>query len=149
MARIRGLFLLLTVVGPLHMVEQLLTDIEEFHMIRRSLASYYAWFDPAAADWATVVLITIVWTTVSFLFYSLLHDGWPRLIVPGMLGVFGVAEIHHVAGALRKGGYDPGVVTCLPYAWVGALLVAAVWRELRQGRSAAAPALATHPVGQV
>jgi hypothetical protein len=34
MARIRSLFLLLTIVGPLHMAEQLATDIEEFHMIR-------------------------------------------------------------------------------------------------------------------
>jgi hypothetical protein len=147
MPRIRTLFLLLTVIGPMHMAEQLLTDIEEFHMIRRSLASYYALFDPAAADWATVVLVTIVWTAVSLLFYSLLHDGWPRLVVPGVLGVFGVTEIHHVVEALRKGGYDAGVVTCVPYAAAGAWLVAAVWRELRQGGPAATPALAMPQAG--
>jgi hypothetical protein len=147
MPRIRSLFLLLTVIGPLHMVEQMLTDLEEFHMIRSALAGYFSQFDPAAADVRTVALITIVWTVVSLLFYALLHDGWPRLIVPGLLGIFAVTEIHHVVEALRKVGYDAGVITCVPYAILGALLVAAVWRELRQGRTAAAPALATPQVG--
>jgi hypothetical protein len=133
MDRIRTLFLLLTLIGPLHMAEQMLTDIEEFHMIRRSLATYYSWFEPAAADTATVLLVTIVWTVVSFLFYALLHDGRARLIVPGVLGLFAVTEVHHVFEALAKGDYDAGVVTCVPYAVLGAMLVAAVWRELRQG----------------
>lgn len=142
MSRIRGLFLWLTVVGPLHMIEQLMTDIEEFHMIKRSLASYYTLFQAAAADWATVVLITVVWTLCSLLFYSALHDGWPRLIVPGLLGLFALTELHHVIEALQKRGYDAGVVTCVPYAAIGALLVAAVWRELRQGqRTAVTPPL--------
>jgi hypothetical protein len=147
MARIRSLFLLLTVVGPLHMIEQLLTDIEEFHGIRQMMATtYYSWFDPAAADWATVVLVTIVWTFVSVLFYALLHDGRARLIVPGLLGFFGATEIHHVVEALRKGGYDPGVVTCVPYAILGALLVAAVWRELKRGQGASRPAALAAPL---
>ena len=73
MTRIRTLFLLLTIIGPMHMGEQLLTRIDEFYSIRELLPSYYAWFDPAAADHATVLLITIVWTVVSVLFYTLLH----------------------------------------------------------------------------
>jgi hypothetical protein len=64
-----------------------------------------------------------------------------------MLGFFGVTEIHHLAEALLKGAYDPGVVTCVPYAIVGALLVDAVWREIRQSRSAEAPALASPQAG--
>jgi hypothetical protein len=140
MARIRSLFLLLTVIGPLHMCEQLATDIEEFHMIRRSMASYYALFDSSAADWATVALITIVWTIVSLLFYSLLFDGWPRLVAPGLLGIFAATELHHVVEAMQKRAYDAGLLTCLPYAAVGALLVAAVWRELRRGLRLAEPA---------
>lgn len=149
MPRIRTLFLLLTLIGPLHMVEQLLTDIEEFHMIRRQLSGYYAWFDPAAADSATVILITIVWTVTSFLFYSLLFDNRVRLIVPGVLGLFGVTEIHHVIESMQKAGYDPGVVTCIPYAVVGAMLVATVWRELKQGQRSTgdAVALATSQAG--
>lgn len=132
MPRIRTLFLLLTIIGPLHMAEQLLTSIEEFYMIRGLVAGYYAWFDPASADQASVILITIVWTLVSVLFYSLLHDGPVRLIVPAIFGVFGATELHHVFEPLSKGAYDPGVITCVPYAIVGAWLVAAVWREFRR-----------------
>jgi len=131
MTRIRTLFLLLTIIGPMHMGEQLLTRIDEFYSIRELLPSYYAWFDPAAADHATVLLITIVWTLVSVLFYSLLHDGLPRLIVPAVFGIFGATEIHHLIESLLKGAYDPGVITCIPYAIAGALMVAAVWREFR------------------
>ena len=133
MNQIRKLFLLLVVIGPLHMAEQLLTSIEEFYSIRRLLGGYYAWFDPAAADWATVILITIAWTVCSLLMYALLLEGWPRLIVLGGFGLLGIQELHHVAESVAKGGYDAGVVTCVPYAVVGALLVAAVWREARRG----------------
>ena len=87
MPRIRTLFLLLTIIGPLHMAEQLLTAIDEFYSIRDLIGGYYAWFDPAAADHATVLLVTIVWTFVSVLFYTLLHDGLPRLIVPAIFGL--------------------------------------------------------------
>ena len=132
MTRIRTLFLLLTIVGPLHMIEQMLTSIEEFHAIRRSMAKYYAWFEPSAADTATVILITIVWTIVSLMLYALLHEGRPRLIVPGLLGFFAVAEVHHVVQAIAKGGYDAGLVSCLPYAVVGAFLVRAVWSEFKR-----------------
>ena len=132
MPRIRTLFLLLTIIGPLHMGEQLLTAIDEFYSIRDLIGGYYAWFDPTAADHATVLLVTIIWTTVSVLFYSLLHDGPPRLIVPAIFGIFGVTEAHHVIESLQKGAYDPGVVMSVPYAIVGGLLVAAVWREFKR-----------------
>lgn len=132
MPRIRTLFLLLTIIGPLHMAEQLLTGIDEFYSIRDLIGGYYAWFDPAAADHATVLLVTIVWTFVSVLFYTLLHDGLPRLIVPAIFGLFGVTEAHHVIESILKGAYDPGVVMSVPYAIVGAMLVAAVWREFKR-----------------
>jgi hypothetical protein len=135
MTRIRTLFLLLTIIGPMHMAEQMLTQIDEFHMIRALVAShYYTLFAPASADVASVLLITIVWTTVSLLFYALLHDGTPRLAVTGLFGAFGASEIHHLVEALAKGAYDPGVVTCIPYAVAGGLMVAAVVRELKLRR---------------
>jgi len=137
MTRIRTLFLLLTIIGPMHMGEQLLTRIDEFYSIRDLLPTYYAWFAPAAADHATVLLVTIVWTFVSVLFYTLLHDGLPRLIVPAIFGVFGATEIHHLIESLLKGAYDPGVITCIPYSIAGALLVAAVWREFKHERETA------------
>jgi len=144
MPRIRTLFLLLTLIGPLHMIEQMLTSVEEYRMIRGKLEGYYALFEPPAADTASVLLITIVWTICSFLFYSLLFDGRARLIVPGLLGVFAVTELHHVIEAAQKAGYDPGVVTCVPYAVIGGQLVVAVWRQLRLAqRSTGAAALAT------
>jgi hypothetical protein len=140
MDRINRLFLLLVVIGPLHMIEQMLTSIEEFYWLRGQLEGYYAWFAPASADLATVMFITVAWTTVSLLFYGLLAGGTPRLAVLALFGLFGVSEAHHVIEALAKGGYEAGVVTSVPYAAVGWLLVADVWREFRRGVTAAQPA---------
>ena len=136
MTHINRLFLLLTVIGPLHMIEQMLTSIEEFHWLRSQLDGYYSWFSPASADLATVILITVVWTKISLLFYALLVGGIARLFVVGAFGVFGVFEAHHLVSALTKVGYDAGVITCIPYSAVGCLLTAAVWRELRRGATA-------------
>jgi hypothetical protein len=117
------------------MAEQLLTSIEEFYSIRALTARYYALFDPSMADHASVLLITIVWTTVSFLFYALLKEGTPRLVVTGLFGLFAATEVHHIVSSFRKGAYDPGVLTCVPYAAVGCVLVAAVARELTPSTS--------------
>jgi hypothetical protein len=137
MSRIRTLFLLLTIIGPLHMGEQLMTSIEEFYMIRGlAQRNYYSLFAPSAQDHASVLLITIVWTVVSLMFYVLLREGMGRLLLVGFFGFFGVTEIHHVIESLMKGAYDPGVITCVPYAIVGGLLVGAVARELRGNASA-------------
>jgi hypothetical protein len=141
MHRINKLFLILVAVGPLHMIEQMLTSIEEFYWIRGHVDGYYAWFAPASADLATVILITVVWTKVSLLFYALLVGGTARLVVLGMFGMFGASEVHHVVAALVKGGYEAGVITSVPYAVVGCLLLADVWRELR--RAAPSPHAAT------
>jgi hypothetical protein len=138
MVRLRTRFLLLTIVGPLHMAEQLLFGIEEFFSIKAYVASYYTWFAPAAADHATVILITVVWTMTSLLFYALLREGTPRLMVLGLFGLFGAQEVHHVIEALAKGGYDPGVITCVPYAAVGFLLLESVWREFKRERTSMA-----------
>jgi hypothetical protein len=138
MSRIQNLFLLLVVIGPLHMAEQLVTGIEEFHSIQRLVAGYYAWFPIAAADHASVLLITIVWTICSLMLYAVLREGTPRLVVMGVLGVFGATEVHHVVESFARGGYDPGVITCIPYAIVGFLLVKAVWREFQRDRGAVA-----------
>ena len=134
MTRIRLLFLALTIIGPLHMIEQMATNIEEFYMMRGLVDRWYTLFDPAAADVATVGLVTIIWTLVSVLFWLVLREGTARLVVLGVFGVFGVTELHHVAEAIGKGGYDAGVITCVPYAIAGYALVVAVWREFRGPR---------------
>lgn len=130
--RLLRLFLLLTLIGPLHMAEQLLTGIEEFYAIRESIGRYYAWFSAANADRATVLLITIVWTKVSLIFYALMRGGAAALAVVGVFGLFAVSELHHVLEVIAQGAYDPGVLTCLPYAWVGAQMVAETWREYKR-----------------
>jgi uncharacterized membrane protein YeaQ/YmgE (transglycosylase-associated protein family) len=134
MTHIRTLFLLLTVIGPLHMAEQILTRIDEFYAIRALLPQYYALFDPSWADQASVLLITIVWTVVSIMFYALLTEGMPRLLVLGLFGAFAASEIHHVFESLAKGAYDPGVIMSVPYAIVGGLLIHAVAREFKSRR---------------
>ena len=132
MDRINKLFLLLTIIGPLHMAEQLMTSIEEFYSIQHLVGRYYAWFDPAATDHATVILITAIWTACSLMFYALLIGGTPKLAVLGLFGLFGVQEVHHVIESLATRGYDPGLITCVPYAALGCLLVAAVCRAFTQ-----------------
>jgi hypothetical protein len=134
MDRINNLFLLLVVVGPLHMIEQMLTSIEEFYWLRGQLEGYYAWFAPASADLATVILVTVVWTKVSLILYAFLVGGTARLVVLAFFGLFGAQEVHHVIEALAKGGYDAGVITSIPYAVLGCLLLAEVWREFRRGK---------------
>jgi hypothetical protein len=132
MERIQRLFLLLTVIGPFHMGEQLITGIDEFYAIRPLVGRYYEWFAAADADRATVGLITIVWTICSLMFYAVLRGGVPRLAVLGMFGVFCAGEIHHLIEALLKLRYDPGVLTCIPYSYAGVALLTAVWREYRR-----------------
>lgn len=132
MERIQRLWLWLTIVGPLHMGEQMITGINEYHMIKEQVGGYYALFSPADTDWATVLLITIVWTFVSLLFYAVLKGGRAMLAVMGFFGVFGVTEIHHVIEQLVKTSFEPGVITCIPYSAVGVLMVIAVWKEFRR-----------------
>jgi hypothetical protein len=131
MNRIPTLFLWLTIIGPLHMGEQMLTSIEEFYAIRGLAGHYYALFPATAADHASVLLVTIVWTLVSIALYAVLKGGRARLVVAGVAGVFGATEIHHLIEAIVTLSYDPGVLTCIPYAIVGGLLTVAVWRELQ------------------
>jgi hypothetical protein len=88
-------------------------------------------FDPAAADVASVLLITIVWTIVSVLFYALLCEGNARLLVLGSFALFAATEIHHVVESILKSAYDPGVITSVPYAVLGYLLLVAVAREFK------------------
>lgn len=140
MTRIAKWFLLLTLIGPLHMAEQMVMGIEEFYMIQGKVGTYYSWFSAANADTATVGLITIVWTLVSLFMYAILLGGKARLAVIGLFGVFGVQELHHVVEAIQKGAYDPGLVTCVPFAVIGGYLLAAVWREHRELRPGAAVA---------
>ncbi len=132
-SRIPTLFMWLIAIGVAHMSEQLLTNIEEFYMLRSAVDDWHAMFPADLNGHASVILITIVFTLMSLMFWALAKGGKGALIVMGAFGVLGVQEIHHVFEALASGAYDPGLITCLPYAWFGGLMCLEVWREWRWG----------------
>jgi hypothetical protein len=135
MTRIRKSFLLLLLTGPVHMAEQMAFGIEEFHMIQRTVINpYYAWFAAADADWASVLLITIVGSILSLAFYALTVGGIARTLALATFGLLGISEIHHVVDAIAKAAYDPGVVTSVAYCWFGCALLSAVGDQFRLSR---------------
>lgn len=130
------LVLAIILVGVAHMAEQLLTSIEEFYMLRDALGGWYALFPGAYHDHASVMLITIVFTAISFVFYALMRGGLAPLVVAGVFGLLGIGEAHHWLEALSERGYDPGVVTSFGYVAVGMLIMIEVVRELKRRRGA-------------
>jgi hypothetical protein len=135
--KLQMLMLAIIAVGALHMGEQLMTSIEEFYMIRDALGGWYDLFPAAWADQASVLLITIVFTAISLVFYALMRGGAAPLAVAGAFGLLGVGEAHHWIAAAQKGGYDAGVVTSVAYVAVGALLLREVFAEAKiRSRSA-------------
>ena len=129
--KLGSLMLAIIAVGVAHMGEQLITSIEEFYMIRESLGGWYGLFPAAYADHASVLLITIVFTAMSLIFYALMRGGVAPLIVALVFGVFGITEVHHVIEAIVTRSYDPGVVTSFAYVAVGLLLTVEAARDLR------------------
>jgi hypothetical protein len=125
---LQSLFLAIVAVGALHMGEQLLFGIEEFYMLRDAVGRWQALFPPAWADQASVLLITLVGTALSLLFYALVFGTRAARWVVGGFGVLGVTEAHHWLEALVRGGYDPGLVTSVAYVAIGALIVRELWR---------------------
>jgi hypothetical protein len=135
MTRTRKAFLFLLLTGPIHMAEQMATGIEEFHMIRRTVIDpYYSWFPADQADFASVLLITIVGAILSFIFYALAAGGTLRTVALAVFALLGIGEIHHVVEALTKTAYDPGVITSVAYCWSGCSLLFAVWDQSRPSR---------------
>lgn len=140
MRRTQTLFLLLGLIGPIHMTEQMLFGIDEFYMLRESLDGWYALFPSAAADHATVGLITLAGSIFTAMFVALSAGGKARLVVLGCFGVFGLSEIHHLIEALVHHAYDPGLVTSLGYVGLGGALVASVVADWRHGHTTVLPA---------
>jgi hypothetical protein len=132
MDRIRKLFLLLALVGPLHMLEQLAFGVGEIARIRVGLGGYYILF--ANADRATVILVTIVGASVPFLAYGLLAGGVPRLISTAVFALLSVFESHHMVETFLRASYDPGVVTAVPFGALGVMLLVAIRAEYRRRR---------------
>lgn len=139
MSRTQKLFLLLGLVGPIHMVEQMFFGIDEFYMLRDSLQGWYGLFPAEKSDHASVGLITLAGAVFTAMFVALSAGGKARLFVLGVFGLFGVSEVHHVIEAFMHGGYDPGLVTSLAYAGFGAALFMSVLKDWRQDTHAGTP----------
>ena len=118
------------------MGEQLLTSIEEFYVVRYAFGGWYGLFPVDYADHASVLLITIIFTAISLVFYALMRGGLATLIVAGVFGVMGIAEGHHWIAAFEKRSYDPGLLTSFAYVGVGLLLLIEVVREAKARRIA-------------
>ena len=125
--------LVIIAVGAVHMGEQLMTGIEEFYMIRGLVDDWHGLFPATKSGQASVILITIVFTLVSFMFWALAKGGKAALFIMGFFGFFGVTETHHVFEAIASGGYDPGFFSSVLYVWFGGLMLMEVWREWRWG----------------
>jgi len=151
MERIQKWFLAIALMGPLHMAEQLATSVDELSRGRWWLDAHYRWFTWTDPDRATVVLITVVFTAITLACYALLVGGLPRLIAVALFGLLAAHEFHHVFEAIGKRGYDPGLVTGIPYAHAGNALLKSVWQEFKRTRTATAlePAVLGHEGGTV
>jgi hypothetical protein len=150
MTRIKKWFLVTALIGPVHMGEQLATSIEEFYKLRSWLDGYYRWFTWTDPDRATVVLITVVFTAITLVCYALMVGGVPRLFAAALFGLLAAQEFHHVFEAIGKRGYDAGLITCIPYAHAGNVLLKNVWQEFKRTRTSV-PAIAPatlHEIGR-
>ncbi|MBT1155564.1 HXXEE domain-containing protein [Aminobacter anthyllidis] len=135
------LLFLLMVIGLVHMGEQLIFGVEELDLFKGPIADYYAALAGIGPDRATVILITIVVTLFTWMSYAMLAGGWQRLIALGLFGLLGANEGHHVIQAILDGGYDSGLITCIPYSATGILMLIEVVRESRALWRPAKPAV--------
>jgi hypothetical protein len=137
---ITWLFGLLVIVGPLHMIEQMLFGIDELYEMKRLVAMYHSWF--SNKDVGTVVLVTIAGASVLLMMYGLIRGGRWRLAVVGLVGLLSAGEAHHVVRVVLSGHYNPGVITCVPFATIGVFLVYASYVQFRSGLSAETQSIA-------
>lgn len=138
MERTTKLLFWLMIIGVLHMSEQLVFGVEELQLFKPMIADYYQAMVAIGPDRATVVLVTVVVTFFTWLCYAILAGGGLRLAALGVFGLLGAGEGHHVIQAIVKGGYEPGLLTCVPYCSVGVLMLIALWREYRNRLAAPA-----------
>ena len=121
MKRIKWLFALLVIVGPIHMIEQMVFGLDELQELKRFSAAYHGWFhDP---DFGTVLLVTIAGATTLLMMYGLIAGERWQLMVIALLGFLSAGEVHHVVRTIVHGSYNPGLVTSLPFAVIGVLLL--------------------------
>jgi hypothetical protein len=143
--KLNRIFLLIIVIGVVHMGEQLIFGIEEFYMLRATVGEWHAMFPDSWGDKASVVLITIVFTSISLMFYALMRGGVAALVVIWIMGGVGVNEFHHWVEAFQERAYDPGLMTSFAYVAVGLMIQIEVTHQLKarwRNRRRAAPVAA-------
>jgi hypothetical protein len=113
----------LTIVGPLHMIEQLIFGIDGLAKVKGVLAVYYSWF--TNADWATVLLVSFAVTMWLITVYAAIKGGRWLNGVAIFFALICLAEIHHLLEAVAHGGYSPGMVTAVPFMGLGVLFLRA------------------------
>jgi hypothetical protein len=126
----------LAIVGPLHMIEQLIFGIDEIYELKRLLAPFYARFQNP--DYGTVILVTIGGASVLTLFYTLEAKGRARRTAVMILALLCIGEIHHVVKGVVRFEYNPGLVMAVPFVAIGVLMIRALRLESRAAASAAA-----------
>lgn len=127
---IRFWFGWLMVVLLLHAAEQFLFGIDELYELKRQMATVLGLFPNP--DYGIVFLVVFVVFLVQLFIYGFLVGGRWRLLGVAFFGVSGLVESHHIIKTVLRGGYFPGAVTAIPFVIVGALLLRAVFRELRR-----------------
>jgi hypothetical protein len=130
--KLHRLFLLITAIGAVHMGEQLVFGIEEFHMLRALVGRWHALFPASMEGHASVILITIVFCAVSLMIYAALRGGAAAIGVVLVFGLLGVGEAHHWIESIAKRAYDPGLATSFPFVLVGVLIVRQAWSLLTE-----------------
>jgi hypothetical protein len=140
MQRTVKLLFWLMITGVLHMSEQLVFGVEELQLFKPLIADYYRAMAAIGPDRATVVLVTVVVTFFTWLCYAMLAGGRLRIAALGIFGLMGAGEAHHVIQSIVEGRYDPGLLTCVPYCWVGVLMLITLWREYRNLAASSGPA---------
>jgi hypothetical protein len=138
MPAIQRWFGVLVVVAALHMVEQLITGLDELHMIRRVLSIYYRLF--SNSEFATVLLVTIVVVIVLLLIYGVLLGGRPLLCAMTVFVLISISEVHHIIESAVQWRYVPGTITAVVWVAVGLMLGQAVLREARRSSQASVAA---------
>src|SRR5215471_2645349 len=114
MPGIQRWFGLLIFVAALHMIEQLITGLDELYMIQRVLNIYYGWFKNS--DFATVLLVTVVVVFVLLLIYGVLLGARPLLFVMAFFVLISISEVHHIVESAVQQRYVPGTITAI--AWI-------------------------------
>jgi hypothetical protein len=133
---IAKLFGWLAIIGPLHMIEQLVFGIDELAELKPLLAGYYSWF--ADPDFATVLLVTIFGALFLLCVYGAAAGGRWLTAIATLIAIMCLGEIHHVVKAVTRVTYNPGLVMAIPFVAIGVLLIRTMVRQ--RGSAALSPA---------